>query len=175
MSPDERARCFEELYAAHAGRVWAFARRRTRTEAADVVAETFLVAWRRFEDVPADPLPWLLGIARNVLLNSRRSSRRRLALVDRLRSQPAAVVISSAPDHVEGFSVLQALARLSSRDAEVLALVAWDGLNNVQAASVLGCTPAAFAVRLYRARARLSHQLDGGNPIGTAAQLSEEA
>src|SRR5947209_1710216 len=65
------------IFQACAGRVYAYARRRgTAEDAQEVVAETFLVAWRRLDHVPADPLPWLLNVARKVLANRRRSSRR---------------------------------------------------------------------------------------------------
>ncbi len=68
---------FEQLYRQHAGAVLAYARRRTTQEAADdAVAEVFLIAWRRVDDVPAEPLPWLLGVARRVLANQRRGERR---------------------------------------------------------------------------------------------------
>src|SRR4029450_2647016 len=57
--------------------VRAYARRRAAPDAAqDVVADTFLVAWRRLEDVPEDALPWLYGVARRVLANQRRSAAR---------------------------------------------------------------------------------------------------
>src|SRR5689334_8685456 len=59
---DERAVRFEAVFAACSKVVFAYARRRaTREEAEDVVSETFLVAWRRFDELPSDPLPWLIG------------------------------------------------------------------------------------------------------------------
>ena len=56
------------------------------------MAETFLVAWRRLDDVPADALPWLYGVARRVLANQRRSADRGAALERRLAGaeRPAA-------------------------------------------------------------------------------------
>src|SRR3954452_13534625 len=78
---------FIALYAAHAGAVLAYARRRVAPdEAEDVLAETFLVVWRRRDDVPADDaLPWLYAVAGNVVRNRRRSERRRVALQVRMR------------------------------------------------------------------------------------------
>jgi RNA polymerase sigma-70 factor, ECF subfamily len=67
--------------------VLAHALRRTDAGAAhDAVAETFLVAWRRFDEVPRDPLPWLYGVARRVLADQRRAGRRRASLQGRAGS-----------------------------------------------------------------------------------------
>jgi RNA polymerase sigma-70 factor (ECF subfamily) len=82
-TPEDR---FEALYAEHYGRVLAYVLRRAPAAvASDVVADVFLVAWRRLEQVPDDPVPWLLGVARKTLANERRSGRRRAALVDALK------------------------------------------------------------------------------------------
>src|ERR1700748_2641964 len=90
MDPRER---FEALYLAYAGRVRAFARRRTTAyDADDVVAEVFLAAWRRLDDVPPAPLPWLLGVARGVLANRRRAMARGGALRERLINEEMASV-----------------------------------------------------------------------------------
>ena len=157
---DPRVR-FEGLYRMHAGAVLAFARRRVAGSAAeDVVSEVFLITWRRLEDVPEQPLPWLLGVARRVLANRRRAEGRTSALHKRLADEqtiPEPVEVTSpAPSS----SLLAALARLSERDQEVLTLVAWDGLDRVQAARVLGISTGALAVRLHRARGRLIRQRD---------------
>jgi RNA polymerase sigma factor (sigma-70 family) len=123
----------------------------------DVVAETFLIAWRRLDDVPVDdPLPWLLAVARNVWLNQRRSDRRYAALVRRL-PVPRPSPPPREPD--EGSVVRHALAALDPGDQEILRLVAWDGLTSAQAAEVLRCSPVAARVRLHRARQRLALEL----------------
>jgi RNA polymerase sigma-70 factor (ECF subfamily) len=156
---ESRAR-FEALYRAHAGAVLAYARRRTDGATADdVVADVFLTAWRRLADVPSDPLPWLLGIARRVLANRRRGEARTAALHDRL----VTTATSQASDDRRGGSldekVEDALRALSDRDREILLLVAWDGLEPARAARALGVRPGAFAVRLHRARRRLAKLL----------------
>ena len=155
MQIDE-GRLFEAYFRGYAGRVHAFVLRRADPEAAqDVTAETFLIAWRRRAEMPAVPLPWLYGIARGVLANDRRSANRRFALVERMAAEP------SPPDsHVGGDpEILVALADLHESDREALLLCAWEGLSVREAASVAGCRPATFAVRLHRARRRLARVL----------------
>ncbi len=147
----------EVLFVLHHATVIAYARRRVVAESVeDVVAETFLVAWRRLESVPADPLPWLLAVARNVIGTQRRGARRRYALVVRLRT------LRPLPtDPVEGDGlVVAALARLGEKDREALTLIAWDGLQPHEAAVVMGVSPGAFRVRLHRAKRRLRRVLD---------------
>ena len=169
-SRTERLRRFERLFAAQYAVVAAYANRRaTPVDADDAVAETFLVAWRRLDDVPDDAKPWLFGVARRVLANQRRAARRRDALYDR-----AATSLTAAGDPVDT-QVLQALARLSEPDREILLLAAWDGLTMVEATAVLGCSRAAAKVRLHRARRRLREELarlQGDRPT-TTTRLKE--
>ncbi|HEY6890841.1 MAG TPA: sigma-70 family RNA polymerase sigma factor [Solirubrobacter sp.] len=152
---------FEQLYALHAGAVRGYAMRRCDPETADdVVADVFLVAWRRRAELPEEALPWLLGIARRVLANHARGQSRRVRLQDRLAAQPAA---SGAPTPAEDKASARlnaALARLSERDRELLLLMAWEGLELRQAAEVLGVRPNTLAVRFHRARRRLSAALE---------------
>ncbi len=181
---------FELLYAKHGPAVKAYVLRRADISAADdVVAEVFLVCWRRFDDVPADPLPWLLGVARRVLSTQRRGERRRGALRDRLAERAGEPILETSETLVEdpsrAFAVdihggspgetrrlgngalagltdavlAGALARLSEADRELLLLVAWDGLSPAEAATVLGVKPATARVRLSRARRRLTQAL----------------
>lgn len=147
---------FEQLYSRHFGAVLAYALRRApRPVAQDVAAETFLVAWRRLEDVPEPALPWLLATARKTLANQRRSSRRQRALAERLAAEPAI----EATQDVDRPPILAALARLSERDREALMLAAWEELDSRSASRVLGCTPAAYRLRLHRARRKLEAAL----------------
>jgi RNA polymerase sigma-70 factor (ECF subfamily) len=152
---------FEDVFRENYAAVRAYVLRRApRDIVQDVVAETFLVAWRRLDEVPADALPWLYAVARRVLANQLRSLRRRAALEGRVAvSEPA--VGSRDPGETVGDAevVRAALARLSDRDREALALVAWHGLSGARAARAAGCSRAAFAVRLHRARARLAAEL----------------
>lgn len=150
----EREWRFEAMYRAHARRVLAYAVRRAPVETAkDAVAETFLVAWRRLDDVPADPLPWLIQTTRRTLANERRASARQSRVVGRLAHEldPG----GDSPDVGGDPAVRAALARLGARDREALTLLAWEGLTPSQAARSLGCSPVTFRVRLHRARRRL--------------------
>ncbi len=127
--------------------------------AADIVQETYLVAWRRPQDVPANALPWLLAVARRVVLREWRSSSRREALATRVAFATAREQNASQSEDANA-EVLAAVERLPPNDREVLALVYWDGLSASEAATVLGCTQTALRVRLHRARRRLSGSLE---------------
>jgi RNA polymerase sigma-70 factor (ECF subfamily) len=152
---DRRAR-FEELYREYVGVVAAYALRRASKETAeDVVAETFLVAWRRLDRVPDQPLPWLYAVARRTLANQRRSAARRESLVHRLELEFRAM----PPNPVDGH-LLDALGSLRPDDREVLMLVAWEGLTATEAAQGLDCSPVACRIRLHRARKRLARALE---------------
>jgi RNA polymerase sigma-70 factor (ECF subfamily) len=146
----------EELYRLHAAAIHAYALRRVdRATADEVVAETFVVAWRRMERVPADPLPWLYGVARLLIANQKRAASRRTALLARLSTLSA-----SEERRAPVSGTLEQLERMRPRDREVLLLIAWEGLSQAQVAEVLGCSHAAVRVRLHRARRRLRGLLE---------------
>ena len=147
---------FEAIFRAHYGAVQAYARRRLPERDEDVVAETFLVAWRRLDRVPDDPLPWLYAVARRVVADLRRSARRQTALAERLAVRDAAHPLPDLPDR----KLATALAALSERDRELLLVVHWEGLGLARAAQVLECSRPALATRLWRARRRLSRELE---------------
>lgn len=154
-----REQRFEGLYAAHAGRVAAYVRRRAAASAVDdVVADTFVVVWRRLDDVPDPPLPWLIGVARRLLANQRRREGRAAALHERLvHATPAA----STPADVSalGSRAWSALGDLSDADRELLTLTAWEGLSPAEIAVVLDMRPNTVSVRLHRARRRFAAAL----------------
>jgi RNA polymerase sigma factor (sigma-70 family) len=153
-------RTVEDLYRADARHVLAYALRRTDAATADdVVSEVFLIVERRLADVPVEARPWLYGVARRVLANQRRSDSRRAALqaaLGVLARDPATV---PAPEFEANTPLLAAIAALRPDDREVLKLTAWEGLDARDAATVLGCSPAAFYTRLHRARTRLQAEL----------------
>jgi RNA polymerase sigma factor (sigma-70 family) len=127
--------------------------------AEDVTSEVFLIAWRQLPVIPEPPLPWLLGVARNLLRKQADAGRRRRVLAARVAAltTEADEIAWDAGEHVvERTAALEALASLAERDVEVLTLVTWHGLDVRAAAAVLGCSRHAFAVRLHRARQRLA-------------------
>jgi RNA polymerase sigma-70 factor (ECF subfamily) len=159
MEPTRHDR-FEQLFRANYGAVRAYALRRAPADVAqDVVAETFLVAWRRLEDVPDDALPWLFGVARRVLANERRSADRRDALEQRVATSTVTGAGDAADRLGETELMRTALAGLSENHREALMLVAWHEMSGARAARAAGCSAATFAVRLHRARAKLAEQL----------------
>lgn len=145
----------------HAGRVYAYAARRSTPDVAnEVVSETFLIAWRKLDGVPPDPLPWLLNVAGKVLANRRRSAQRQQAfttdLARSLRSSPLFDPADAIPTKL---AIEAALDRLPPAEREALVLVAWDGLDVRAGAAAAGCTRATFSVRLHRARRRVMKEL----------------
>jgi RNA polymerase sigma-70 factor, ECF subfamily len=140
----------EDLWSVYGGRVWAYAARRVgRQLADDVVADVFLVAWRRRHLRPAEPLPWLYGVARRVLADHYRAESRRARLIERVGRQPH---FNAGVDDSVSSSIwlASALAKLSDPDREALLLTAWEGLKPSEAAAVLGITAPAFRMRLNR-------------------------
>jgi RNA polymerase sigma-70 factor (ECF subfamily) len=161
-APDQRRRArHDALFTDHHDAVWRYAVRRVGDAAAeDVVAETFLVAWRRIDAVPDHELPWLFGVARKVIANQRRGQRRLAGLTARLAQEGDAARDEPPREPAVGAdAVLTALATLGERDQKALRLVYWDALAPSDAARALGCSAVAMRVRLHRARARLARAL----------------
>lgn len=160
----ERAVRFEHLYAQHGRAVLAYAIRRASDgqDGADVVAETFLVAWRRLDDVPAGVAArlWLYGVARRVLANQQRSERRRQRLAERLRRELPLALESLPPVTPQASELETALGRLGAEDREILRLCAWEELAPSEIAIVLGVGQVAARSRLHRARRRLRVALE---------------
>jgi len=158
---ESRERRFTEIFVECYGPVLAFARRRVDDDLAqDAVADTFMTAWRHLDELSGEPLHWLYRVANHAIANQRRGLARRQRLNDRMRLLAGH---EQEPDHAEAIvetrSLTVAFTALSERDREVLRLVNWEGLDTAAAASVLGCAPSTFKVRLYRARRRLSRRL----------------
>lgn len=169
---DRVAAMFDE----YASRVFGYARRQCDpTTAQDVVSDTFLVALRRIADVPPQPLPWLLVVARNTIATRRRHELRQDRLADTVArlDQIAGPATGADQSVLERESLLAALAELTAREREALLLVAWDGLSSSDAAAVAGCSVRAFEVRLSRARARLTRAAE--NPSRPATPLPTPA
>lgn len=173
---------FRRLYEQQYEALLAYAARRTpdRSEAHDVVSETFLILWRRLDDAPRDeeiPL-WLYGVARRVLANRRRSRVRRERLTARLieLADRTSELDEVATARLHAHAVLTALQTLREQDREVLLLAAWENLTTTEIAAVLDCSENAAAIRLHRARRRLTAACEketdlGGHDQGERSQL----
>jgi RNA polymerase sigma-70 factor (ECF subfamily) len=158
---DDRMGRFRSLYQSTFNDIYSYATRALspdQSEIDDVVAEVYLVVWRRIDDLPQSPQDrlWLFGVARNVVRNTKRSTNRRLRLVDRIHRQTRPPVGSSDSSDVD---VTDALRRLSPNEREVMQLVVWDGLSAGETAEVLNCSVNVVQVRLHRARRRLARGL----------------
>jgi RNA polymerase sigma-70 factor (ECF subfamily) len=162
-APDREVR-FSALYRATYADLVRFAQRRVdRDHAEDVVAEAFLVAWRRLDDLPEraeDARAWLFGVTRHTIMNTRRGSDRRQALAVRLADTATAAVDGDAELVAQQVDLAAAWNLLSEVHQEALALAVLDGLTAPQAAAVLGISPVAFRLRLSRARRALRAHLD---------------
>jgi RNA polymerase sigma-70 factor (ECF subfamily) len=178
LAEEIRAKQFEAIFRANHRQVLAYALRRSsdREQAEEVVSEVFLVAWRRLAEIPREPSAWLLGTARRVLANQRRSTRRRYPDGPHLSLEAVEIEdAGSATDErvTERAALASAFARLRAADRELLALIAWDGLSAGEAAEVLGCSTAVLAVRLHRARQRLLNELRAsGHARGERSDLA---
>ncbi len=156
-------RRFRDLYDAYAAQVYTYFKRRT-DDPRDCTADTFLVAWRRLDDVPEGDaaLPWLYGVSKRVLLNHRRSRKRFRQLSIKLRGMgatptddPEAIVVQRAEDD----ELIDALRRLPPRDQEVLRLATWEELPHAVIGEHMGCSAHAIDQRIYRATRRLAREL----------------
>lgn len=156
---------FEVLYREHYRDVLSYcARRASRADAWDAAAEVFVVALRRFDDVPRGEgaLPWLFGIARRVLANQRRSSERKRRLLRKTSTTER--VTGYLPDepvirHEEQAEVLEALRALKPIDREIIQLTLWEELSPVEIADLLRISRGAVDKRYSRAKQRLARQL----------------
>ncbi len=165
---DETAQAdrFGELYRAHYPSIHAYCQRRTDpARVDDAVAETFLVAWRRLDDVPdgREALLWLYRVAHRVVGHQWRSSTRRSRLGRRVggqRTPEAPGPAERAVHDEECRRVLEAIEQLKPADAELLLLVAWEQLSTTDLATILDVTPNTASQRLSRARKQLAHEFD---------------
>ncbi len=149
------------------------ARRVNAASAEDVVADAFLVIWRRLDDVPqGGELPWCYAVARNCLANAERSTRRRNGLLTRLARMDPPQPIEDVALELPDAALHDALALLSADDRELLRLWAWEDLQPAEIAVTLDTTPNAVSIRLHRARKRLGELLeaDTGKPSSGSGQ-----
>lgn len=164
LQTDSRSR-FEAIWRAHRHQIMAYClRRASSVDAEDACAETFLVVWRRIDEIPPAPktLVCLYGIARKVLSNQMRAFHRRGRLHVRLTNlgvtpaaDPMHVVVQRADDKV----VTDAVRRLKPADREIVMLDVWEGLSRAEIADAMGMTRSAIDQRIHRAYQKLSRTL----------------
>lgn len=159
---------FDAIFEANYADIYRYAARRCASveDAEDLVAETFMVAWRRLGELPPseETRLWLFGTARLVLRNQRRTTGRQHRLLVRLRSLAGSPPAEDLASRLASRSqVGRALAELPAADREVLLLAGWEGLASEEIAQVLGLSPAAARKRLQRARDRLRQRLEAGS------------
>jgi len=160
---------FDQLYDELWSDLRAYLRRRTANgaDADDLLAEVFVVVWRRIDDVPAgaDARPWIFGIARNLVRGYHRSRDRRSTVAERLMSELVARPASSPADPARTAELnrlaitLRAMEHLDDDDRELIALVAWDRMTHADISVVFGCSTNAVGIRLHRARTRLVERI----------------
>ncbi|MDR2322547.1 MAG: sigma-70 family RNA polymerase sigma factor [Microbacterium sp.] len=132
-----------------------FLRRVERDDAADLLGETMVIAWRRVGDLPVETEParmWLFGVARGVLRNYTRGKRRQRALAYRLRDRLHQEVVPAAD---QGVDVRDAIEHLPPELAEIVQLVHWERLTLVDCSALLGIPASTARGRYQRARQQL--------------------
>lgn len=183
MSPpttdQERARRFATLYDDAFVDVLRFVSRRSPPDTAeDVVHEAFLVAWRRFDDLPAShdaARAWLFGVARNCLLSDRRSRARYEQLGVAIADERATHTDEQLGDTELRLDLARAWRTLTPSHQEVLSLSTWEALSAAHASTVLGISAAAYRIRLHRARAALRRSLEHSTSSSPSSRIHAEA
>jgi RNA polymerase sigma-70 factor (ECF subfamily) len=131
-----------------------------REDAADLLGEVMIQAWRRVDAVPSDlehRRMWLFTIAHNVLFNHVRTNRRRSALTERIRQQLAD---EPTHDHSEVAALRDVVRRLPEGQRELVMLIHWDGFSIREAAELLGLNPSTARSRYAAAREALQRALE---------------
>lgn len=174
QSPSSDTR-FRRLFDEHEVAMREYCSRRLGVdEANDAAAEVFLVAWRKIDQVPTgdEARLWLYGVARNVVRNASRGSRRRQRLAAKTAgtapnhgSGPEELVVRRAEDDL----VLKAMSQLKPDDEELIRLHTWEELSRAELSAILDVSKAAIDMRLSRARKRLARALKS---VGYAPQFS---
>ena len=167
--PDD---AFARLIRGQEPRLRAYLARRVPLDAVDdVLADVLLVAWRRRDEMPVEPLPWLFGVAAKTVSTRWRSEARRDALVDRVARQPPPqqpCVEAEVRRRAQQRALAAALGALHERDRELLLLRFWDDLRPREIAAALGLPAVTVRTRLHRATVRLHRHLRAALAATTA-------
>lgn len=159
-APGEREQRFQQLFTDSYADVLRFVERRVHpSHAEDVAADTYVVLWRRLDDVPASPSEaraWIFGVARRVMLAGHRGTAREHALSVRIAEHAETTSPGDDAELIaQRVDLARAWHRLRPVHQESLSLDVWDGLSSPEAAAVLGISPVAYRLRLSRARRAL--------------------
>jgi RNA polymerase sigma-70 factor (ECF subfamily) len=167
--PEPRAAAFERVFRADHAALVAFCFRRLGDHelARDLTADTFRIAWSRWDEPRRSDRAWLFGVARNLIGNeyTRRSTRSSTPLRTAFTGDPSDDGATLGFDAVE---VHLTLSALPTTYQEALRLTYWDGLSGANAAESLGITTAAFWMRLSRARRAFAHAWQDTTPDSVA-------
>lgn len=170
------------MYVLHFDSVARYCLRRLPEHSAhDAVSEVFLTAWRRFDSMPlgGERLPWLYGVAKNVVRNSDRSRRRSRRLSAKVEAQPRYLAPSADVQVIrneQDDELVAALMTLKPDDREILRLRAYEDLSLKQISIALGCSEEAAKKRVSRALARLrkAAAIDMPVPSGTNPRATRQ-
>lgn len=179
QTPSSQA-AFRSVFDEHHDAIHRYCLRRLSVDDAnEAAAEVFVVVWRSLDRMPtgSEALPWLYGVARNVVRNHRRSHHRRARLLARLgsvRDLPDEEPETQVLRHHHEAEVHEALQRLSPHDRELLRLKAWDGLSNDQIGALLGLSHRAVEGRYSRALKKLSKHLTPAGRVDLSPRLAQE-
>lgn len=162
MRRAERDDRLEALIRANASDLLAYLERRIdpRADAADILSEALIVAWKKVGRAPVDEIAarmWLFGITRNILLNARRAASRRLTATTRLREQLALGDVPKDPD--DAVAVRAAVQGLPKDLRELIELVHWEGFTIAEAAGITSVSPSTARSRYAAAKERLRNAL----------------
>jgi len=164
---------FTELFRRHAPYIQRYVVRRLGQDAADdIVAETFLLAFRQrdsYDQARSDARPWLYGIATNLIGHHRRAEIRLYRALARTGADPVTESFTDRIDDRVSASTASrrlaaALARLSAELRDTLLLVAWGDLSYEETATALGVPVGTVRSRISRARSALRRSLGDTNP-----------
>jgi RNA polymerase sigma-70 factor (ECF subfamily) len=173
---------FTVLFRRHAPYIQRYVVRRLGPDAADdIVAETFLLAFRQrdsYEQTRADARPWLYGIATNLIGRHRRAEIRLYHALARTGADPVMEPFTDRVDDRVSASAASrrlaaALARLPEKLRDTLLLVAWGDLSYEEVAAALGVPVGTVRSRVSRARSKLRGALGGTDPAASDDEESQ--
>lgn len=163
---------FEQVFQAEYGPLRAYLYKRLGSSLAeDLAAETFAVAYRRWDDLdPTRPVrPWLYGISANLLRHHWRRERRRLRALARSGVEPVRAEEEASVERADAQAqkrvLAAALAELRRDDCEVLLLHAWAYLTDAEIAEALSLPVGTVKSRLHRAREQMENHLRASGQV----------